>query len=156
MSPRMRRIALLVAATAGPTLCLAATDAERLAALHQKVIRAHQESDVELLLEDSSADYVVASRGDVTRPTIADRRARLGSYLGRTRFSEYRDLREPIVTVSADGTLGWVMVQVHAVGEQTGADGETHRVEFTSAWIELYQKRDGRWLRVGNVSNFKE
>ena len=153
---RMQRVTLFVLATASPSLCLAATDAERLAALHQKVIRAHQESNVELLLEDGSEEYVVAGRGEVSRPTIAERRARLGSYLERTRFSEYRDLREPVVTVSADGTLGWVVVQVHAVGEQTGADGETHPVEFTSAWIELYEKRDGRWLRVGNVSNFKE
>jgi hypothetical protein len=28
-------------------------------------------------------------------------------------------------------------------------------LEFISAWIELYEKRDGRWWRIGNVSNFK-
>lgn len=28
-------------------------------------------------------------------------------------------------------------------------------IQFVSAWIELYKKRDGRWLRTGNVSNFK-
>ena len=156
MSLRMRLVSLFVLATASPALCLAATDAERLAALHQKAMRAHLESDVELLLEDEAEAYVVASRGEVIRPTLAERRAQFGSYLGRTTFSEYRDIAEPIITVSADGTLGWVVVQVHAVGEQAGADGETHRIEFTSAWIELYQKHDGRWLRVGNVSNFKE
>lgn len=42
------------------------------------------------------------------------------------------------------------------MGERKGADGETHRLELTSAWIELYEKRDGRWLRVGKVSNFEE
>jgi hypothetical protein len=137
-------------------LSSAATDAERLKALHEKVIRAHRQNSIGLLLEDESADYVVARRGEVSRPSLAERKARLGPYLQRTTFEEYRDATEPIVTVSADGTLGWVVVQVQARGEQTSADGVKQPLAFTSAWIELYKKLDGRWYRVGNVSNFKE
>jgi hypothetical protein len=59
---------------------------------------------------------------------------------------------EPIVSVSADGTLGWVVVQVRARGVQGDAK---EPLAFVSAWIELYEKRKGRWVRVGNVSNFK-
>lgn len=124
--------------------------------LHEKAIRAHQESNIELLLEDDANDYVVANRGEVTRPTRADRRGWLGPYLQQTKFQEYRDVAEPIVTVSADGTLGWVVAQVHARGVRTAPGKQEEAVEFTSAWIELYQKRDSRWYRVGNVSNFKE
>ena len=140
-------IAMLMASVAG-----AATDADQLRALHEKVIRAHRESDVELLLEDEAADYVVASRGEVTRPSLEERRSRLGPYLASTTFEEYSDAVEPIVSVSADGTLGWVVVQVRARGVQ----GEAKEpLAFVSAWIELYEKRQGRWFRVGNVSNFK-
>jgi hypothetical protein len=62
---------------------------------------------------------------------------------------------EPQIAISSDGTLGWVIVQVQANGIQTSERGEKVPIEFVSAWIELYEKRDGRWLRVGNVSNFK-
>lgn len=123
--------------------------------LHEKVMRAHRESDVELLLKDESADYVVANRGEISRPTLQERRERLGPYLRSTTFQEYRDLTDPVVKVSGDGTLGWVIVQVKASGMQTGADGSRNPLQFVSAWIELYEKRDGRWLRTGNVSNFK-
>jgi hypothetical protein len=58
------------------------------------------------------------------------------------------------VTVSRDGTLGWVVVQVEAKGVQQTAGG-TEPIGFVCAWIELYEKRDGRWYRVGNVSNFR-
>ncbi len=146
----------LVVLTLSAVPCLSASDAEQLKALHQKVIRAHQQNSVALLLEDEAADYVVANRGEVSKPTLAERRDRLGPYLERTTFQEYRDVADPIVTVSADGTLGWVIVQVFVRGERTATDGQKQAVEFTSAWIELYQKRDGRWYRVGNVSNFKE
>ena len=132
-----------------------AGDVEQLRALHEKVVRAHLTGNVELLLEDEAADYVVAGRGEIIRPSLDERRAMLGPYLGSTKFERYADMVPPIVTVSGDGTLGWVVVQVEAKGVQKTADGAGEPLAFVSAWIELYEKRDGRWLRVGNVSNFK-
>jgi hypothetical protein len=60
-----------------------------------------------------------------------------------------------VVKVSDDGSLGWVVVQVEAKGEQTEPDGTVVPLEFVSSWISLYEKRSGRWVRIGNVSNFK-
>jgi len=134
----------------------AGSEGGELRALHEKVMRAHRLSDVEMLLEDEAEDYVVASRGEVSRPTLAERRAILAPYLQSTKFQQYRDATEPIIELSDDGTLGWVIVQVEARGLQTRPDGTEAELEFVSAWIELYEKREGRWYRVGNVSNFKE
>lgn len=146
----------VLAAFLPPPAALAESDADVLKGLHAKVMQAHRESNVELILENDAQEYVVASRGEISRPTPADRRARLGPYLRRTVFQEYRDLVEPIVSVSSDGTLGWVVVQIQARGIQTSDAGAKEPIEFVSAWIELYRKRDGVWYRVGNVSNFKE
>ncbi len=52
--------------------------------------------------------------------------------------------------VSADGTLGWAIVQVEAKGVRAG-----EAYAFQSAWIELHEKQDGEWVGIGNVSNFK-
>ena len=155
MPGRVSAIAACIWAAQWASPAFAATDVDLLRGLHEKVLRAHQQSKVELILEDEPADYVVANRGKVTRPSLEERRKRLGEYLGRTRFEVYRDMAEPLVTVATDGTLGWVVVQVEARGIQTTDDGRKEPLEFVSAWIELYQKREGRWLRVGNVSNFK-
>jgi hypothetical protein len=107
----------------GASTALAFTDVDRLRALHEKVMQAHRQSNVELLLEDEAVDYLVANRGEVTRPTPDERRRRLGAYLSRTSFQEYRDVIEPVVTVSNDGTLAWVVVQVEARGTQTADTG---------------------------------
>jgi hypothetical protein len=48
-----------------------------------------------------------------------------------------------------------VIVQVEAKGEQTQPDGTVAPLEFVSSWISLYEKRNGRWVGIGNVSNFK-
>ncbi len=131
------------------------SDTNLLLALHQTALEAHLQSDVELLLKDESDDYVVASSGEISRPTKEERRQFLGPYLKATNFYEYRDEVPPVVNISQDETLGWVVAQVYARGEQAASDGQLHAIQFVSAWIELYEKRDGRWLRTGNVSNFK-
>lgn len=126
-----------------------------LLALHEEAMRAHRESNADLLLRAEAPDSVSANRGQITQPTLDARRARFQQYLGTTRFSEYIDVVPPIVQVSNDGSLGWVIVQVRAAGVQTTQEGGAQPLAFESAWIELYERRGDSWYRVGNVSNFK-
>jgi len=130
-----------------------AGDRARLLALHEQAMKAHRTNDVDLLLQAEAEDFVLASRGQISRPSLEQRRQFLGSYLRGTRFAEYIDVVAPVVHVSADGTAGWVIAQVRARGTEVG--GAERSIQFESAWIELYEKRDGSWRRVGNVSNFK-
>ena len=51
------------------------------------------------------------------------------------------------------GSLGWVIAEVEIKGTRTSDDGESMPVEAIWAWIELYEKREGVWKAVGNVSN---
>lgn len=133
---------------------VAGNDVAKLLALHEEVMEAHRSSNPGPLV--GTDPFVVASRGEITWPGASERFERFQRYLGSTTFSEYRDLVPPVVKVSRDGTLGWVIVQVSARGVQRLEDGGTRDVNFVSAWIELYEKQDGRWVAVGNVSNFKE
>jgi hypothetical protein len=126
-----------------------------LLALHEQVMVAHRESSADLLLRSEAPDYVSANRGQIAHPTLEARRSRLQQYLEATRFSEYIDVVPPIVRVSSDGTLGWVIVQVRGAGIQSTQDGVSQPLSFESAWIELYERRGRSWYRVGNVSNFK-
>jgi hypothetical protein len=158
---RTAAICLLLLAPLFATSCASSRDAGRdadlraLLALHEDVLQAHRDSDVERLLAGAIDPFVMANRGAITHPTVDERRARLGAYLARTRFTLYRDQVPPVARVSADGSMGWVIAQVEARGEQRSDDGTTVPLEFVSAWIELYEKRDGRWVAVGNLSNFK-
>lgn len=143
-------------ASCGTTNIASTRDARaELLALHEEAMRAHRESNADLLLRAEAPDSVSANRGQITQPTLDARRARFQQYLETTRFSEYIDLVPPIVRVSNDGSLGWVIVQVRAAGVQTTQDGGSQPLAFESAWIELYERRGGSWYRVGNVSNFK-
>ena len=124
-----------------------------LLALHEQAMEAHRRSDVEMLLKADDESFVLGSRGEISRPTLEQRRQFLGPYLQRVRFAEYVDMVPPVVHVSADGTTGWVVAQVRGRGTEVSGAGRT--LEFQSNWIELYEKRGGQWRRVGNVSHFK-
>jgi hypothetical protein len=87
--------------------------------------------------------------------TKSERIPRFKEYLDNTEFDEYRDLIDPIVRVSDDGTLGWVIAQVKVAGTRNYDSGESKVFDSVWAWIELWEKRDGRWYRLGDVSNVK-
>lgn len=138
---------------AGPDTASRQTDVAALQAAHETVLQAHRDGDVERWLGVESDSYVVANRGRVTFPTMEERRAAREPYLANTRFSRYEDVSEPFVTISDDGSLGWLIAEVAVTGRQTLPDGSVEAVESVYAWIELYRRVDGEWRLVGNVSN---
>jgi len=130
-------------------------DHSKILAEHERIIAAHLMRDVEGMLEGAADDYILVNRGEVTYPTVDERRQRFSHYFKITVFSEYKDLISPIIHISDDGTAAWLIAQVEVSGKQESPGGE-QPLHFVSAWIELYEKRDGKWVQTGNVSNFRE
>lgn len=64
-------------------------------------------------------------------------------------------MQEPIVGFSKDGSLTWSIVKVKIGGNRTMKNGAERELDFTCAWITLYEKQGDKWIRLGEVSNFK-
>ncbi len=126
---------------------------QELLKIHAELIRAHLENDLEAWLDLESDFQTVISQGEILHPTRAERAVQRSAYLESTRFTRYEDLIDPVAVVSEDGSLGWVSCQVRVEGVQTDEDGTERELASTWAWIELYEKSEGRWRLVGNVSN---
>ena len=106
--------------------------------------------------EGLSENVVLVNRGEVHTLSGDETLQTLTGILTRTDYTVYDDLIRPVVHVSDDGTLGWVIVQVAAAGVRLDEDGKpAGSLEFVSAWVELYEKVDGSWRMNGNVSNFR-
>ena len=158
----MRRSALIVTITTVFLSCISTAwsqqiegDHSKILAEHKRIIDAHMMRDVEGMLEGATDDYVLVNRGEVNYPTVDARRQKFEHYFKITVFSEYKDLIPPIIHISNDGTAAWLIAQVEVSGIQELPEGD-QPLHFVSAWIELYEKRDGEWVQTGNVSNFKE
>ena len=148
----MLKLVLMIGALlmAVPAAAIESEDHKTLLALHKEILDAHKNIGLEAWLDKGAEPYISANRGIISYPSIDDRKTRFRNYIGSTTFDYYRDMVPPIVRVSADGTLGWVIVQVEAKGNRAGEN-----FSFQSAWIELYEKRADTWVNIGNVSNFK-
>jgi ketosteroid isomerase-like protein len=120
--------------------------------LHEADIKAHLDKDVDHLVQGQSTSFVSVHSGEIRRPTPEETRAALARYLGSTTFTEYRDLVEPVVGVSPDGSTAWSIVQVRVTGAKTGGEP----IDFTCAWITLYERQGGAWKRIVEASTFKQ
>jgi len=128
---------------------------EEILALHKASIDAHLEKNIPFFTQDVSDDFVTVSRGDIYKPTKEETNTMFTNYLENTEFFEYRDLQEPIVGFSRDGSIAWTIVQVKVVGKRKMEDGMIADLDFTSSWIMLYERQEDKWIKLVNSSSFK-
>jgi hypothetical protein len=75
--------------------------------LHQKTIDAHWKKDAGFFTQHMGEDYFAVENGEIRHPTREDIASEYERYLSTTPFTEYRDVREPMVGFSKDGSMAW-------------------------------------------------
>jgi len=123
--------------------------------LHQQTIDAHWKKDAAFFTKHMADDYFAVKNGEILNPTREETAAEYEHYLTNTTFKEYRDLRQPIVGFSKDGSVAWSIVQVKVAGRDRDESGAESDFDLTWAWITLYGRREGRWIWLGESSSFK-
>jgi hypothetical protein len=111
--------------------------------------RAHLEKNAELLVALFADDFMNIQNGEITRPGRDESRARFQAYFDASSFLAWEDLTPPIIRVSADRSMAYVVVQKR-VRLQAGASSEVQEAEF--AWLETYEKRGGEWALTALAS----
>ena len=71
------------------------------------------------------------------------------------RYHEWDDVEPPVVRVSDDGTMAWVVSKLRVRRTAPNDAGQTSEQAFVYAGIMVYEKRDGRWMKTANVSTFE-
>ncbi|MBU0713294.1 hypothetical protein KJ762_14890 [bacterium] len=119
-----------------------------------KTIDVHLNKDAEFFIQDLSDDFISVSGGEIDKPDKEDVRNMFRNYFNTTQFSEYHDLQKPIIGFSNDGSPAWSIIQVKVAGMQV-TGGLERDLDFTAAWITLYERQEEKWVRIAEVSNFK-
>jgi hypothetical protein len=130
-------------------------DKVELLRLHRIDPEAHLRTDVELLQQRSPEEFISVGRGKIHRAKKSDERKLFTEYFRGAKYYEWDDVEEPIVRVSKDGSMAWMITRVRVRRTQKGDAGEEKEEKFTYAGIMTYEKVDGRWMRVANVSTFE-
>ncbi len=123
--------------------------------MHQISRKAHFETNAEMLLQDQGKDFISVSDGKIKKPKLEESKTFFKAYFKDVKYFAWDNLEPPIIQVSKDATMAWVIVRVkvHRIQKQpTGADRE---ISFIYAGIETYEKQKGKWVKTANVSTFE-
>ncbi|HYY58547.1 MAG TPA: hypothetical protein VE842_14535 [Pyrinomonadaceae bacterium] len=135
----------------------AETDKEKaeLLRVHKADREAHLKTNVDLLQEHSPEVFISVSEGKIHRTNKAQERKQFADYFRGAKYYEWDDVEEPVIRVSRDGSMAWMITRVRVRRVQKDAAGVEREERFVYAGIMTYEKREGKWVRVANVSTFE-
>jgi hypothetical protein len=117
--------------------------------LHESVRRAHFETDVDQLLANDADEWINVRDANIVRRRREEDVRTFTEYFDGATYHEWDDIESPIVSVSKDATLAWMIVNVRVSRTKGGEE-----LRFRYAGIETFEKRDGRWIKVVEVGTF--
>ena len=127
-------------------------DRAELLRLHALQRTAHLEQRADLLVAPHADSVFSISRGVVSVDRPAASRAMFQAYFDRATFQAWDDVVPPVVRVSPDGQMAYVIVRkrVHLTAPDSTGAPRSERTLF--AWLEVYDKRGGRWALTAIAS----
>ena len=150
----MITIAVALSVVASPAC--PATDAKaELLAMHEKTRQAHLRAEGAAIAENIGDKLLMADNGTLRTQTKADVAQFFAGYLKRVRYSEWRDVSPPVVTISPDGQMAWMAVEVAAKYTRADKPAEGER-SFKSSWIATYARDNCAWRMTGIASDVVE
>jgi hypothetical protein len=118
--------------------------------LHANVRRAHFETDVDRVLADDAGEWINVREAKIVRRRREEDMRMFTEYFDGATYHEWDDIEPPIVSVSNDASLAWMIVNVRVRRTKNGEE-----LRFRYAGIETFEKRDDRWIKVVEVGTFE-
>jgi hypothetical protein len=151
----MRTSCLLLATAL--TACAAqptdgSADRAELLRLHELARTAHLDKRPDLMVASFADTLLDISDGVVSPRTREQNRARFQRYFDRVSFQQWDDIAPPRIRISPDGRMAYVVVQKSVRLTSQGGAGAPQTEHTVFAWVEIYEKRDGKWTLTAVAS----
>ena len=132
------------------------TDEQKLLRLHRITMDDHLFGRTQQMRRSQGDSMAIVSDGEVYTVSSDEAGAMLERIMASRDYVVEDDLIKPLVSISEDGTLSWLIAQVAAKGIRFDENRQpTGPLEFVSSWVELYEKIEGEWRRKGIASTFR-
>ena len=149
-------IAAVIAVSLAPAQACAAKDSKaELLSLHETTRQAHLQGDAAKLAGTIGHRLLLVEKGTIRTQSRAEVAQFFASYLKRVRYSQWRDVSPPVVTISPDGNMAWMAVEVEAKYSSADKPLEGEK-SFRSSWIATYERDNCAWQMTGVASDIAE
>jgi hypothetical protein len=126
----------------------------RLLELYARSLQAHLDQDGMTFLAEYAPHWYDVRNGALRRRSKAEASPEMEAYFKATRFHDLTELSPPVVHVSPDARMAWVIGQIQVRASQTRSDGTEREVSFRCAWVSIYERPEADWMQVVNASSF--
>lgn len=133
-----------------------AKDMAELLRLHEQHRSAHMTNNVDLFVDTFADKITQIQNGGVFLRTKEESRERFKVYFASFKFDEWADIKPPIIKISNDGKLATKIVEKRVRGTYKYPDGKEEEDHTVFAWIEVWEKIDGKWKVVSIASTSKQ
>lgn len=120
--------------------------------LQQQARAAHFGKDAKLLVSMFADDFINIGAGKISRPTREESQNRFQAYFDRSEFLEWDDISPPIIRVSQDASMAYVIVHKRVRLKAKNEQGVLEEAATIFAWTETYEKQDGKWTLTAVAS----
>jgi hypothetical protein len=127
----------------------------RLLQLHESTLRAHFEHDAQAFLAPYAAQWYDVRNTGIRLRTKEEALPAIEQYFKRTRFADISEITAPIIHISADASMAWVIGAIRVRATQDGPDGQARDFSFRCSWVSVYEKQAGAWAQVVDASSFQ-
>lgn len=145
------KLPILIVLLAFSTIALAADSVPDLAAdksailkLHVLDREGHLRGDADLIAAPLAPKLDEIVGGHIKSITREEAKQQFEQYLKTVKFTQWEDAASPVIKISSDGEMAWMIVEIKA--EVAPLDHPDDKQAFSNSSIQTFEKgQDGSW-----------
>ena len=123
--------------------------------LHRSALQAHLEKDAGAFLAAYASQWYDVRAAGIRLRSKEEALPAIDQYFQRTHFADIREVTAPIIHLSTDASMAWVIGEMGVRASQEVTDEEERDFLFRCAWVSIYEKHEGQWAQVVDASFFQ-
>ena len=102
--------------------------------------------DIDALLSSDTQESYGVTRGKITKNTQEDSRKDFEAQFKNGKYSDVNDIIEPIIKISTDGKMAWVIAQTSFTFISIDSNGLEKSYNMVDAYLQILVKEKDKWL----------
>src|SRR6185437_14946228 len=116
--------------------------------LHRTALQAHFEKDAGAFLAAYAPQWYDVRAAGIRLRTKEEALPAIDQYFRRTHVADISEITAPIIHLSADASMAWVIGEIRVHASQETIDEGERDFSFRCAWVSIYEKQEGEWAQV--------
>jgi ketosteroid isomerase-like protein len=116
--------------------------------------QAHYAGDAEALLAHDAETVLYVREGEILPMSHADLTSIYAEDMRGATYQTWEYTEPPLIRIAGDGSVAWIISRARARRTKLNESGVAEAHAFLYAGTDMFEKRNGAWTCVANVSTF--